>query len=367
MGITILVEPNPGGHRSQAVANVAAIASRTSPVLILTSHGGMQDPAYREYLGHLDHPAREVFDGVLPPTREIVREVAAVCRTEEVDSVLVMDADQALKRWWFEVPRAFGLRRRPRFKFLLTRYPAKLRLTDRVGWKLRVPKATLAIVAMLTGSLHRVSGFAGRDDMSRGWIVKRARDPEICTAHSRDRAKLRAELDLPADRRIVGIFGGVSERKHPQLVWESLQAHGIEADLLLAGGLSPGVADWVASTEPTALGRVIVRDGFLPNVVLDQLVAASDVAALVMTNNGPSGIMGKALAAGVPVVTAGSEVRAREARARDGGEVADIELESLARAFGRAFERQVGVTRAGALPPATAEEFAAVLLGVDLD
>ncbi|MBC7633673.1 hypothetical protein [Aeromicrobium sp.] len=363
MGTTILVEPFPEGHRSQAVANVAAVASRTSEVLILTSRGGTADPAFQEYLGDLGYRVLEVFDAALPPIRDIAREVAALCRTEHVDAVVVMDADQSLKRWWFEAPRAFGLRRRPRVIFMLTRYPAKLKLTDMVGWKLRLPKATLAIVAMATGSLHRVAGFAGRDDMSPGWVVKRTRDPAICSAHSRDRAHLREELGLPPARKIIGIFGVISERKNAKLVWEAMQESQVDADLVLAGGLTPGVEEWVKLVGPSPHGRIIVRNGYLPNADLDRLVASSDIAALIMTNNGPSGIMGKALAADVPVVTAGSEVRAREVRATGGGEVADFDRMSIGAAIMRAVERDPGAPRRNTVPPATPEEFARSLLG----
>ena len=38
----------------------------------------------------------------------------------------------------------------------LTRYPARLALTDLTGWRLRAPKAVLVLAAMLTGTLHRV-------------------------------------------------------------------------------------------------------------------------------------------------------------------------------------------------------------------
>ncbi len=92
---------------------------------------------------------------------------------------------------------------------------------------------------------------------------------------------------------------------------------------MLAGGVKPEVAAWIDALPPSDLGQVIVRDGFLSNEELDKLVAAVDVVPIALTNNGPSGIMGKALAAEVPVVTAGSEVRARELLATDGGELAD--------------------------------------------
>lgn len=371
MAVTVLVEPDPGGHRFQAVANVARVAARTDDVVLLTSRGARELPAFTEYLsgelgelGELRLTVREVFDEIYPPTRSMAEAVAAECRRAEVSTAVVMDADQSLKRWWLVAPRAFRGVRTPRVVFMLTRYPAKLRLRDVQGWKLRVPKAALTLAAMATGSLHRAAGFAGRDDLTEGWVVKRARDPDICSAHSRDRAALRAQLDLPADRRIAGIFGVISARKHAPLIWEALGSAGLDCDLLLAGGLDPDVAAWAASVPAEPRGRVIVREGFLSNDVLDRLVAAVDVVPIALTNNGPSGIMGKALAADVPVVTAGSEVRARELVATDGGELAELDAVSIGAAIARVFGREPGRPRRSTVPPATAEEFAERLLGV---
>ena len=365
MPTTVIVEPDPGGHRFQAVANVAHVAGRAGDVLLLTSRGAVDDPAFDVYLHDLVLEVESPFTVIHPPTREMAEAVAAVCRRADVSTVVVMDADQSLKRWWYAAPRALRGVPRPRVVFMLTRYPAKLRLTDWTGWKLRVPKATLALAAMATGSLHRTAGFAGRDDTTRGWIVKRTRDPDICTAHSGDRERLRAELDLPADRRLVGIFGVISERKNADLIWAALSRRAIQADLVLAGGLSPGVASWAASLPETDHGRVIVRDGFLSNESLDKHVAAVDVVPLALTNNGPSGIMGKAIAAEVPVVTAGSEVRARELVAADAGELADLDADSLGAAIQRVFDRDPDRPRRSKVPSATPEEFAEKLLGVD--
>lgn len=364
MATTILVEPDPGGHRFQAVAHVAKVAARSGDVLLLTSRGAKATPAFSVYLGDVPIDVEERFDMIYPPTRALADELVDICRVREVSTVVVMDADQSLKRWWYVAPRAFRGVRRPRVVFMLTRYPAKLGLTDRVGWKLRSTKAILSVAAMATGSLDRVAGFTGRDDMTPGWIVRRTRDPDICSAHSRDRKKLRSELDLPADRVLVGIFGVISERKNAPLIWEALERAGVDADLVLAGGLDPDVAAWAASMPDLARGRVIVRDGFLSNELLDQLVASVDVVPLALTLNGPSGIMGKALAAGVPVVSAGSRVRARELVATDAGEIAELNAESIGAAIRRVLGRDPSLPRRNTVPPATAEEFAEKILGV---
>jgi glycosyltransferase involved in cell wall biosynthesis len=370
----LLVEPHPVGHRFQAVANVARVAARTDDVRVLTSVGATAEPAFGEYVGPLLAPGAlphgrridvaEVFSGRIPSTRELVAEIAAECRRGDVSTVVLMDADTSLKRWWLDAPRALRrLPRRPRVVFMLTRYPAQLRPTDLTGWRLRLPKATLALAAMASGSLHRVAGFAGRDDMSRGWIVKRTRDPDVCGAHARDRAALREKHGLPADRRIAGIFGVINPRKNAPLIWAALRRARLDCDLLLAGPLADEVAAWARTVPATERGRVIVREGFLANDELDQLVASVDVVPIALTNNGPSGIMGKALAAGVPVVTAGSTVRARELVATDAGELADLDADSIGAAIARVLAYPPDRERRNTVPPATVEEFAENLLG----
>ncbi len=365
MPTTLLIEPDLTGHRFQAVAHVAQRAHDAGDrVVLLTSRGASTSEAFTVYLSDAPVEATEVYDEIHPPTAVMLEAIVDRCREGDVETIVVMDADQSLKRWWLLAPRAFrGLSKRPRVIFFLTRYPARVPLLDRTQWKLRITKSVLSVVTMSTRTLHRVAGFAGRDDMHKGWVVRRARDPEVCGAHSRDRTALRAELDLPADRKLVGIFGLISERKNAKLVFEAMESAGIDADLLLAGSIQPEVKAWIESLTPEQRQHVITFDGFLDNALLDKLVAAVDVAPIALTNNGPSGIMGKALAADVPVVSAGSRVRARELAATGGGELADLEPASLAAAIRRVLDRPTGSSPTRNVPPATADEFARVVLG----
>ena len=364
--VTVIVEPDPGGHRFQAAANVAIVAARTTDIVLLTSTIGASHDAFGVFLSGLDLEVLPRFDVIYPPTDAMARAVADLCRTHDVQTVVVMDADQSLKRWWYVARKEFrGLTRRPRVVFMLTRYPAKLSLTDSFGWKLRLAKGFLVLAARVTGTLDRAVGFAGRDDMSPGWLVKRTRDPEVCLAHSRDRDELRRELDLPPDRTIAGIFGVLEDRKNAPMILDALERAGLDADLLLAGGIQPEVWEWINKLPDDRRRRVIVRDGFLSNTLMDKLVAAVDVVPIALTNNGPSGIMGKAHAAGVPVVTAGSEVRAREIRATDGGLATKLDAESIGAGITMVLDRDPAEPRRNSVPIATAEAFAEVLLGVD--
>lgn len=366
---TLVVDPDHTGHHFQSVAFVVEQAAVRGPVVLLTSHGA---GATEEFAAHLhalvdagDVEVVEDLDGVLPPTAAIAEAVAEVCRSRgDVGHVLVMDGDQPLKRWWLVAPRALrGLARRPRITFMLTRYPARLALTDRTGWRLRVPKATLALLAMARRCLHRVVGFSGRDDVGSGFVVRRIGDPNECTASAADRERWRTELGLPQDDLLVGVFGLVSERRNAPMILEAILRERLDARLVVAGALTPEVQAWADGLEGEAASRLLVHDGYLDNPTLDRYVAAMDAVPLLLTNNGPSGIMGKAEAAGVPVVTAGSVVRAREARALGAGVACDLEVGAVGRALRVVLDGgyRMGLRPEQLVPP---ERYARAMLGL---
>jgi hypothetical protein len=365
---TVLVEPNPFGHRFQAVAEVAAVARRSGPVILLTSTGAKDTEWFASFLDDESIEVIERYASTLPPTREMARGIAEVCRRVGPSTVVVMDADESLKRWWYAAALEFrGLPHRPRVVFMLTRYIQRLELSDLAGWRLKISKAVLAVLAMMTRTLHRAAGFAGRDDFAKGWIVKRLRDPAVNTAHARDRAELRRKLDLPADRRIVGIVGAIDARKSVPLLYDATVASGDDADLLVAGAVSDDVGEWFATRTPVQLERLIMRLRHLDNDELDHLVAACDVVSVVQLNKGPSGIMGKALTAGVPVVSAGSKVRAHELGVTHGGVATDMTAAAVAAGLRELYTWAPGRVSTDGLPPATAETFSATLLGVRAD
>ncbi len=365
MPVTVIVEPDPGGHRFQYVSHVVGRAAQMGDVVLLTSVGAESSAEFQTYLSGATIKVDERFDSIYPPTHQIVDAIAEYSASGDVATVFVMDADKALKRWWRDAPPVLGrLTRKPRVIFLLTRYPARLSPFDRIGWMHRVAKATLALLAMARGSLDRIVSLAGRDDFGKGTLVKLVRDPAICTAHSRDRAAIRESLGLPPDRTLIGIFGVISDRKNVPLVAAAVEAASPDAQLLLAGQLEPDVADWLAAQPDATRERIRVFEGFLSNDVLDLLVAASDVVTIAQNNNGPSGIMGKAVAAGVPVLSAGSKVRARELAALDAGVNAELNQPALVAGLRQILDRHRIGTRASTAALPTAQTFADTLFGV---
>lgn len=360
---TVIVEPRPEGHRFQHVSHVARAAiARGDDVEFLTSIGAAASDEYQTFLADLPIKVHETFAELFPPVKDIGRALAELHQQSPISAVVVLDADQALKRWWLDTPAALRRRRAPTKTLLIMRFPQGVGLSDRAGIAMKAAKVTLSLLARLTGAADRIVYLGGRHEARRGWLLQQVRDPAICSAHSRDRAELRERLGLPADRRVVGIIGEISIRKCVPTVASAVQLAGDDVDLLLAGSMTDDMKDWLDGLPPDERVRVHTRNGFLPEEEIDACVAACDVVSLAMLNPGPSGIQGKALLAGVPTLSAGSRLRQRESLALAAGGYADLEVSSLASGFRQLLAGYEIPSSALADAP-TAEEFGAVLLG----
>lgn len=366
--VTLIVEPNPGGHRMAAVRDVARVAHREGSEVVLLSQEGIRDrDEFAVNMAGVPARVLERFGEASPGTRELVDAVAGAAREVGADHIVLMDADDALRSWWY---RAYlPLRRlatRPRVSVFLTRWPQASwspRKENRYFIKIRAAKTLLVLAAKLTGTVSDASGFANRDVKSRGWPVRNALDPADCLAHSRDRDLLRKRWNLPAERRLAGIFGGVTVRKDVPLALAGVLAAGDDWDLLLAGPFSDDVRAWIEGLGAAQRDRIVVRDGFLSDEELDSLLAASDAVVLLMWLEGPSGVMGKALAADVPVLTARSRSRAKELAALHRGVATTDTADALAAGLRRIAELPHDAPRADVVPP-TRESFAETVLGL---
>lgn len=364
--VTVLVEPDPGGHRFEWVSHLVNVASADGPVVLLTSEGATTTDEFRGFLADKDLDVVEAFDRIYPSAAEMCAAIVEVHRQRGVGRYVVMDADQVLKRWWLAAPRALRRRgTRPFGILMMSRFPPRLTFRDRRLLQLRLAKTALAVAARVGGAAQRFAYVSARDLTHPGWFVKRARDPALCTEHSRDRAALRDRLGLPADRDLVAVLGAIDERKQVPLVGEAAFAAGPTVDVVLAGRLDDHVHRWLDGLPAEHRARVHVRDAFHSKEELDAYTAASDVVAVVQLNPGPSGIMGKAHAAGVPTLTAGSAVRRREAEALRSGIHTESTVAGVAEGLRRLLAPPRLVPAADTLP--TAEEFARVALGPSAD
>lgn len=363
---TVIVEPHPTGHRFQHVAHVATLAiDRGDDVELLTSSGATVRDEYQTFLADLQIRVHDRLSGFFPPPSEVCRSLAELHRMSPIDNLVVLDADQALKRWWIEVPRVLRGRNGPTKSMLLMRYPQGVSLSDRTLVAMKASKFVLSLLARVTRAADRIVYLGGRHEARSGWVLQQVRDPAICTAHSRDRAMIRRRLDLPLERRLVGIIGEISIRKCVPMVAEAVREAGDDVDLLLAGGITADMKEWLEGLPELDRARVHTRLGFLPDEEMDACVAACDAISIAMLNPGPSGIQGKALLAGVPTLSAGSRLRERESTSLAAGLHTDLDVASLASGLRRILSGYEIPPRALENVP-TAEEFAAVMLGTEV-
>lgn len=118
----------------------------------------------------------------------------------------------------------------------------------------------------------------------------------------------------PSEASWFGIVGAITARKNIDLVAEALSTVPAHTGLVIAGAAEVDeevISDWVAPMIKA--GRPVVRMNHrLTDTELDNVVAAIDVAVVAHSNDGPSGIMGKAAAAGKYVLAAGAPTLRRE-------------------------------------------------------
>jgi len=360
----LIVEPNPGGHRFQYVRYVVQNLPANHEPVLLTSVGASTCDEYRFNLGDIDVRTLEVFAGAAPAIVQLAEGVAAACKEQSAAIVLLMDADVALKTWWWVARRWLRpLTPRPEISILLTRYPMRSALRDRRAMLHRVAKGAATLLGMLSGTITRASAIAGHEDTTRGLLISRVRDPAFCSAHSRDRARLRAQFGLPAERKLVGVFGRITVDKNIPMLAEAVRESGEDVDLLIVGQVSSEVADWLAGQTCDIRDRIVVRPGFLAEDVMDGLLAACDVVSVVQNYDRPSAVMGRALAAEVPLVTGGSRVRERELRLIGGGLATQTTPGSIAEAVGRLLASKDAGALSGTISMPTPEELTMTLLG----
>ncbi len=166
-------------------------------------------------------------------------------------------------------------------------------------WVARRGGAGVALTAELRDELHRL-GFA-----APVWIIANSRDPRRFSGVDRAAAgrRLRDELGLDPDTRLIGLVGHLIEQKRPEralTVLDEVRRHGVDAHLVVAGdgplrqGLQSDIGRRGLSASVTILGQ---RDD------VEWVLAGIDLLVLVSESEGIPGVVIEAQMAGCPVVT----------------------------------------------------------------
>ncbi len=264
------------------------------------------------------------------------RDVERLATNLRVSMTIVPDAD----RYLVTLLRRLGWQGPGRLNLLIMRATVERR-GGRRPWMRRLAKAVLMLVTSLHPRIRlrvlRSALWCGR---SRYQIV---RDPVDLSCTPAEVDSLRRTWNLDSDRYWFGLLGAISERKNAPLVLDALtqlsDADGRPIGLLIAGQCSPSVLE---SLRRHTGGEVMLRlvDRLLTDVEMDAAVVAIDCLVLAHSNDGPSGLFGKALGAGTRVVAAGSSALKADTLVVGGGHAVWCSLSEsdLAGALGQALD-----------------------------
>ncbi|QQD76678.1 hypothetical protein I8920_02610 [Curtobacterium sp. YC1] len=346
----LVVEQNPTGHRLFYVRVLAdaALATGARVVVLLGP-----DPAPEPEQVHL----ASVIDSIEVLRRPLMSldDVARISHEVEADRVVIPDADRfalrlAVRRHWAGSGRLSLLIMRESAQ--PTRYP----LVDRLKTLLR--STAFSRVARLQNVDLRVLKSAGWAGTARFPV---AVDPVVIASSDQSVAHFRTEYGMDGERYWFAVLGAISARKNLDLIVEALRNVSLPWGLLVAGQLDEDITEElrVRLGSMVSEGSAIVLDRLLTDDELDTAVRAADCLVLAHSNEGPSGLLGKAAASGTRVVAAGAQSLRRDVTALGGlGEWTHLDEAALAAVLHRATQQP----RPRAVLPATTSAFTDALL-----
>jgi glycosyltransferase involved in cell wall biosynthesis len=174
-------------------------------------------------------------------------------------------------------------------------------------------------------------------------------DPVQLSSSAADVARIRNEWELDRSVYWFAVLGAITDRKNVPLIAQSLMLlETSQVGLLVAGSFDPSVRALIqdsASLLSKAGKSVRLVDELLSDPDLDAAVSTADCLVLAHSNEGPSGLMGKAAAAGTRVVAAGAtSLRNDVASFGEAGLWCPLDIETMAGTLQTAMELPASTT-----------------------
>lgn len=351
-GPVLVVEPNMDGHRFSYVSMlVAHCHSERIPVTVLTTSAGKND-----FLDKTDLPSEPDWAFLTDRGRAGLREIETVSRRLQAVTVVVPDGDRiALRLACRPVWRGSG-----QLRMIVMRWHAQRgRYAALVPLKTHIRRAGFAVAETIPRvTLLRLTSALKAGELRPGQIA----DPIEYQPTEAARRSLGESVILNPERFWFCVAGWLDARKNIELVLAALSTvasrTGCAVGLLLAGRQDPVITDQLTSVRPGNV-EVTAINRHLTAAELDVAVESADCVILAHSNEGPSGILGKAAAAGTTVIAAGAKTLAADCR-RLGPPAQWVELDK--EALARAAEVVMSQPSATPIRVASPADFAAALL-----
>jgi len=292
----VVFEPNPRGHRLYYVRLLleALFQSGSAPE-VLTRRGVESEPQWALHLGEMNVPVRYI------DAQSSLAELSQYSEDHDIDLLVVPDADRLL------IDAALGRWHARGHVSLLAMRP-----DSQHGHNFRAAAWGLTKRLLIFAADHRarVRAAALKSALTpQRRPIRWVSDPVTLACSLDDVRSCRATLNADETHFWVGVFGAVTPRKNLHLIAEAaLRVPGVA--LLVAGSVDDE-AQRLAEEPLRRLsdsGRpVVLRTEALRDEEFDTLISSMDCVAVAHSNEGSSGIVGKAFAASRPLVLAGAQ------------------------------------------------------------
>lgn len=352
MGPVLIVEPNMDGHRFNYVRMLVEECQRErAAAVVLTTPAGKEN--YLRKSG-----GRSLTWEIVPDGSKIrPKELETVSRRWSATLVVVPDGDRtALAFFCRPVWRGSG-----DLRLLIMRAKGQAARPWIALAKTVLRRFAFAVVDLIprVTTLTLRSALAVEDHRRR-----HVADPIEFDPTQEARRTITEALGGSDGRFWFGVAGWLDARKNIPLVLTALKDAAPRTDrplgLLLAGQQDSTVREHLSSAS-TGPVRVAQINRHLTSAELDATIAVSDCMVMAHSNDGPSGILGKAAAAGTQVIAAGSRSLASDCRRLGSGTAQWVPLDSDALADAAVIAAQR--TGGQPFPVASPTAFATAVLG----
>lgn len=294
----LVVEPKTSGHRLYYVRLlVEEILAQGQIAIVAGSKSARTTSEWAMHMGHLDGLIE--FVEIVDNTSD---EVSRTARQAAVQHVVVPDGDAlAMELGW-----------RRRWKSDATLSVLVMREPDQPSVVSGTKGGKGFVKTLLLHSatrLDRVKIYVLKSSLWKGKSrLSFVNDPVSLAADPRVLRRAGTSWKLSEEKYWFGIVGAITERKNiPMIVAALKQLDCRQIGLVVAGKISEGVKATLEIEDLKQFGlESVVHDRLLSDFELDSLVATLDCVVLAHSNEGSSGIMGKAAALGTRIVSAGA-------------------------------------------------------------
>lgn len=299
-GPVLIVEQNTSGHRMHYVRLLLEEIDRGDcDAVILTSLGASKSPEWQLHLGGFTGKLK-----YLESHRLTAAGIRKLVLRMNVSHVVIPDGDRlcmeiGIRRKW---PRQIGLSLLIMREFV---QDSKFQAISDLRQKIK------NALVQSADSVENVNVFLLKSSLWTGVSKRRVvKDPITLLGSDSNRDDILSNYGAESDRFWFGVLGAITPRKNLSVIVEALTGvTSTKIGLIVAGKISEEVQDQLPAVQKQCEEHGIslaIHDSLLEDLEFDSLVRSVDCLVVAHSNEGPSGIMGKAALAGTKVVAAGA-------------------------------------------------------------